>query len=481
MTMCAAAIFFTACTNELEENTLSSDALVLTVGDYPVFSEGLETRAVGTFDPGKTAWENGDKVLIRVSSNGSVTQYATLTYNGTTWTATPTLTRPTDNYTVNAWYAPAYEWGTNNTLTLISGGQAGTDEFLTTTSTTSSIDFSNATRNYSRLRFVSSTNTSLTVTLSNFNPAGGNATNNYRATLTTDSKGNAYLYGSWSSTPTLTVNADYLDNGELSKSLTSFIASKSYAVDTPKMINTIPSSWNGSTTNITGYYKLTADITLTENWTPIGNATTNTQEGRFIGTFDGNGHTIRNLTYSANTNDFGLFRVIGSNGVVRNLKLENCSISGSGDTYGGIVGTNYGTIENCHVSGSITGGNDVGGIVGSGRSPGLIIACSNSATINGTDNVGGIEGASNGTNMISCCNTGTVTGTTSYVGGISGWPRSSAKSTTCYFSAGNNNSFGTYTASWTQEVVNSMNVALQQNGYDYQYELDGGKPVINNP
>lgn len=73
MTMCIAAIVFTACTNELEESTVSADnVLVLTVGDYPTFGEGTDTR-VGTFDPGKTAWEEGDQILVRVSSNGSTT------------------------------------------------------------------------------------------------------------------------------------------------------------------------------------------------------------------------------------------------------------------------------------------------------------------------------------------------------------------------------------------------------------------------
>lgn len=408
MTMCAAAIFFTACTNELEENALSSEALVLTVGDYPAFSEGIETRTVGTFDPGKTVWENGDKVLVSVSSNGSATQYATLTYNGTTWTATPTLIRPTGNYTVNAWYAPAYEWGTNNTLTQISGGQAGTDEFLTTTSTTSSIDFSNATRNYSRLRFVSSTSTELIVTLSNFTPAGGNTTSNYNITLTTDSKGNAYLYGSWGANTSLTVKASYLDS-DISKNLSSAsAASKSYAVDTPKMISQASEliAWANSTTDIEGYYKLNNNISLSETWTPIGNATTDVASGRFVGTFDGNGYTISGLSCTnISTHNFGLFRAIGSNGVVRNLNLQNCNISGTGNYYGGIAANNFGMIENCHIlSGTITGNSYVGGIAGTCSITGnIILACSNASTVTGDNTVGGIAGNSNG-RIVACYN-----------------------------------------------------------------------------
>lgn len=430
MTMCAAAIFFTACTNELEENALSSEALVLTVGDYPAFSEGLETRAVGT-----TAWENGDKVLVSVNSNGSTTQYATLTYDGTTWTANPTLTRPSDTYTINAWYAPAYEWGTSNTPTLISGEQAGTDEFLTTTSATSSIDFSNATRNYSRLRFVSSTSTELTVTLSNFTPAGGTATCNYSTTLTTDDKGNAYLYGSWNASTSLTVKASYLDS-DISKNLSSAsAASKSYAVDIPKMISQADEliAWANSSTNIEGYYKLNNDIILSGTWTPIGAATTNNENGRFVGTFDGNGHTISGLSCTnISTDNFGLFRAIGSNGVVRNLNLQNCNISGTGSYYGGIAANNFGMIENCHIlSGKITGNSYVGGITGQLRSGGVAISCYNTKMVSGIGNRVDPIAPGNGSK------------------------------TSC---------FDYNTSDWSAAII-TMNAALQSAGYDYQYEI----------
>lgn len=478
ITMCIAAIAFAACTNELEENTLSSDALVLTVGDYPAFSEGLETRAVGTFDPGKTAWENGDKVLVRVSSNGSATQYATLTYNGTTWTVTPTLIRPTGNYTVNAWYAPAYEWGTNNTLTLISGEKAGTDEFLTTTSATSDIDFSNATRDYSRLRFVSSTNTELEITISSFTPAGQSSSqSNYTATLTTDSKGNAYLYGSWNASTSLTVKALYLDSGDISKNLSSASAtSKSYAVDTPKMISSIPDDWQGSTTDITGYYKLTQDITLPNGgWTAIGGSATNLrEEGRFRGTFDGGGHTISGLSGSCR----GLFNAIYGDGVVRNLTINNCNINNSSSNFvGAIAGINAGHIENCHVTGNITGGENVGGIVGYNTSSsvgnGTIVACSNSASITGSQYVGGIVG-DNRQVILSCTNSGTITG-------AGGAIASGGNTTSCYFSTGTNNGIGTQITNndWSSAIAD-MNAALQSAGYDYQWMLQNGMPVIEN-
>ena len=193
MTMCVAAIAFTACTNELEESTVPADnALVLTVDGFPAFQETTETRAVGTFDPGKTEWTSGDKVLVRVSSNGSTTQYATLTYENNTWTTNPTLTRPESAFTVEAWYAPAYSWSNNE----LSSTTPGTGEFLHIEQTGLSdrnvtINFSSVTRDYSRLRIVCSSGTNLSVSLTNFTPAGGDTAPSSYA-LTTDDKGNAY-------------------------------------------------------------------------------------------------------------------------------------------------------------------------------------------------------------------------------------------------------------------------------------------------
>ena len=85
-----AAMTFTSCTNDLEESLLPTETLVLTVGDYPAFQERTDTRAIGTFDPGKTAWASDDKVLVRITEGDNLTT-ATLTYNGSSWTADKTL------------------------------------------------------------------------------------------------------------------------------------------------------------------------------------------------------------------------------------------------------------------------------------------------------------------------------------------------------------------------------------------------------
>lgn len=480
MTMCAAAITFAACTNEMEESTMSTDALVLTVGDFPAFQETPETRAVGTFDPG-TEWKNNDKVLVRVtdSSNSSIT--ATLTYNGGTWSSDKVLTCPKETFTVEAWYAPAYAWSNNE----LSSNAPGTGEFFKKTLTglterNVEINFSDVTRNYSRLRFASSNLTELTVTMSNFTPAGDNTSSvtDYTATLTTDSKGNAYLYGSWNASTNLTVSAAYLTSPIVKTLSSASTPLKSYALDTPQLISAIPADWNNKSEDIKGYYRLTNNISLTEgNWTPIGTATSNSSSGKFAGTFDGAGYTISNLKCSGSERFIGLFRFIGDNGVVKNLNIENCNIVTSGDYVGGIAASSLGAIENCHVSGTISGGETVGGIIGYTQG-GIIVACSNSASITGSDDVGGITGDNRAT-LLSCFNTGTTSTANNYMGAICGWQRGSV--TSCYFSSGNNNGNGTYTTSWTQEIVNAMNATLQQNGYDYLYGLEGGKPVINNP
>lgn len=237
--MCVAAIAFAACTNELEENALSSEALVLTVGDYPTFGEGTNTR-IGTFDPGKTAWEEGDKVLVSVTSSSS-NQYATLTYENNTWTPSQTLTRPSDAYTINAWYAPAYEWS-NGTLSLLSGKQAGTDEFLAITSSDGTITFTTNDRRYSRLRIAGSPRTNLSVSLTDFTPAGSETMMQDYA-LTTDDKGNAYLYGTWTESSALDVT--YGSTSLVNKDgITPSVANTSYVVDASFTNVSNANSWN---------------------------------------------------------------------------------------------------------------------------------------------------------------------------------------------------------------------------------------------
>ena len=521
MTMCVAAIAFAACTNELEESTVPADnALVLTVDGFPAFQETTETRAVGTFDPGKTEWTSGDKVLVRVSSNGSTTQYATLTYENNTWTTNPTLTRPEGTFTVEAWYAPTYSWDSNGDMTT---SAAGTGEFLHQTLDNQSqrnieINFSDVVRDYSRLRIAGSSGTNLNVSLTDFTPAGSETTvQNY--TLTTDSKGNAYLYGMWTGSSNLDVT--YGSTSLVDKNITTAsVANTSYVVDAsftnisnPTTCDAIGNGTqdcpyillNGTqlndlatnnNANKGAQYKMAADIDLSQyssNWTPF----------TFSGTFDGNGHAITSFTYSGSTQNFGLFNQ--NSGIIKNLIIAECSITNTNTGTGGtaaIAYNNVGTIENCHVSGTI-GGYNVSGIAETNN--GSIIACSNSATLSGTYVCGISRNIENGATFIGCYNTGILNGSSGYTG-IWRIPLSTPTGTvttlSCYASVGdiynnpamftnnisscyylNNNVItdqgnGSTVADW-QTAIENMNSPLQSGGYNYRYEMGtGGLPVI---
>ena len=180
---------------------------------------------------------------------------------------------------------------------------------------------------------------------------------------------------------------------------------------------------------------LTADIDLTgTEWTPIP---------KFAGTFDGNGKTITGLTINQSaTDNVGLFASIEIEGTVKNLKLDDVDITANSNV-GAIAGENRGTIENCSVSGSVTGLSDnsfVGGIAGL-HIRGSITDCHSSATVEGKAYVGGIAGQNDamlGSAYITACySTGSVTAKMnsvnySYAGGVVGLNSNGAALTACY-------------------------------------------------
>ena len=163
---------------------------------------------------------------------------------------------------------------------------------------------------------------------------------------------------------------------------------------------------NGGKTDIN--ITLDKDIDLTgKGWTPIG---TN-YENRYKGTFDGRGHTIKGLTVTTNDQFVGLFGSIGNAGTVKNVMMEDVQITSnrSSGFAGGVAGYSDGTIENCSVSGSVSGTVYVGGVVGA-QIDGSITGCSSSATVKGTTDVGGVAGQTNGgATLTACYATGNVT------------------------------------------------------------------------
>ena len=196
---------------------------------------------------------------------------------------------------------------------------------------------------------------------------------------------------------------------------------------------------------------LAADITLTEPWTPVGTD----YQNPYTGTFDGNNHTIRGLTVKGSDEYAGLFGYIGSGGTVKNVKLEDVQITSDHQyaNVGGVAGINNGTIENCSVSGSVSGNstyNSVGGVVGY-QLGGSITGCSSSATVQGTGSVGGVAGQTNsGATLTACYSTGNVTlesnnSDNNYAGGVVG-SNSFSTLIACY-ATGNVTGTGTGTGS----------------------------------
>ena len=192
--------------------------------------------------------------------------------------------------------------------------------------------------------------------------------------------------------------------------------------------------------------KTDINITLTDNidltgidWTPIGID----YNHQYTGTFNGGGHTITGLTVTGSDQYVGLFGHIGSGGKVMNVKLEGVQIESDNETsaVGGVAGWSYGNIENCSVSGSVSGSgmNGVaGGVVGY-QTGGSITGCSSSATVKGVTYAGGVVGlADGGATLTACYAWGSVTGSgsgTVYVGGVTG-TNDVGTLTACYHAKG---------------------------------------------
>ena len=188
-------------------------------------------------------------------------------------------------------------------------------------------------------------------------------------------------------------------------------------------------------------WKLGINITLTDNidltgidWTPIGKD----DNKAYTGTFDGNGKTITGLTVTGSYKYAGLFGDIDENGTVKNVVLEGVQITSDNSSgyAGGVAGDSWGTIENCSVSGSVSGTTFAGGVVGS-QWGGSITGCNSSATVKGVIFAGGIAGATNsGASLTGCYATGDVTvendGTNnSHAGGVVGY-NGGCTLTACY-------------------------------------------------
>lgn len=233
-------IVMASCTSDIEEPTATTgkNNVQLVVGEFPAFGDS-QTRAIGTTDPGKTSWAEGDELLLEMTSNTYGTQYATFKYNGSNWElASGELSYKEDEGPTfpHVYYAPNYKWEAGE-LVLKEGKVAGTDEYIegnaniTPNGQAITVEFSKATRNYSRLRIATMPNKPITVDINQYTPAGSSDMKwdqNYA--LTSDEKGNAYLYGTFENNSEVTVKyrGATLKTHQFSKETEK---AKSYALD----------------------------------------------------------------------------------------------------------------------------------------------------------------------------------------------------------------------------------------------------------
>ena len=209
----AVAVIVTAsCSNDIDEalHPTGNGAIQFVVSDFPAFGESGPTRAIGTQDEGKTEWENGDQIIVTLTSQKYGEQAAALTYDGSSWSTEASLSYlENETPSVSVFYAPCYEVTEEGTMQLRSGMQLGMTEYLSGNyemeNGIMTITFEGAIRTYSRLRIATMPEATLTVTTTDFTPAGASSEATEAYTLTADEKGNAYLYGVFAEGATVSV------------------------------------------------------------------------------------------------------------------------------------------------------------------------------------------------------------------------------------------------------------------------------------
>ena len=547
-----------ACTQDeagfLPEGAEGTPIVFTATGLKPAATAIASTRA-----PVDRNWEGVQSVAVLM--NGMVK-----TYNATPSTANPTSTTLTstaphrwtnhNDITVTAWW-PYTEGETTLPAVKVKANQSAQKDFETSDLIVA--DGQTVTYGSPTLRFTHRTarvtivltdytEESMGVQLTGLSTEGGNpaeiipydkGSNTYTALVAPQSvaAGTAFITCTFTNGKTFVYKmknaTDWQAGGEYTYTV-SLAAAKdpgytiegngSYTVTSADGLINVAELVNGGKTDIN--ITLGKNIDLTgKGWTPIG---TN-YEKRYKGTFDGRGHTIKGLTVTTNDQFVGLFGYLDKAGTVKNVVMEGIQITSnhvlmSGNT-GGVVGYSWGTIENCSVSGSVSGTNCVGGVVGSQKA-GSIIGCSSSAIVKGTRYVGGVAGEKWGT-MTACYATGNVTLEINSPqdlsgGGVVGLNGGSTV-LACY-ATGNVNSKGSNTGNvhigglfgdnytvvtacyWKnnqeqgfdrnqhstapeatkvddsvvtwQKAVDVMNTALQNAGSKWRYELNGALPTL---
>ena len=555
--LAALALLLGACTQDevgfLPEGAEGTPIVFTATGLNPV-----ATATVGTRAPVDGNWEGVQSVAVLM--DGTVK-----TYNVTSSTADPTSATLTstdpyywtnhNNITVTAWW-PYTAGETTPPAVKVKANQSTQKDFegsdlivadgQTVTYGSPTLRFTHRT---ARVTIVLTDNTEglASVQLTGISTEGGNpdiivpydkGSNTYTAIVAPQSvaAGTAFITCTFTNGKTFVYKmknaTDWQAGGEYTYTVSLATArgyiiedDGSYTVYNADGLMNIAELVNGGKTDIN--ITLDKNIDLTgKAWTPIGTDYDNSYKG----TFDGGGHTITGLTFTTNDEFAGLFGWLNRAGTVKNVVMEGVQITSNqiyGGSIGGVVGSSWGTIENCSVSGNVSGTVYVGGVVGV-QIGGSITGCSSSATVKGTVDVGGVAGQTNssatltacyatgnviieinpkkniaggslvgmnaGISLLACYATGNVTSTGSstgqvHIGGFLG--NNYTTVTACYWKNNHEQGIGYKKAGTVTEVtkvdgtgvtwqkaVDAMNTALQNAGSEWRYELNGALPTL---
>ena len=552
--LAALALSLAACTQDeagfLPEGAEGTPIVFTATGLNPAAKAIAGTRA-----PADGNWEGVQSVAVLM--DGMVKTYDVTPSTADPTSATLTSTDPYywtnhNNITVTAWW-PYTEGETTPSAVKVKANQSARKDFegsdlivadgQTVTYGSPTLRFTHRTARVT-IVLTDYTEESMGVQLTGLSTEGGNpaeiipydkGSNTYTALVAPQSvaAGTAFITCTFTNGKTFVYKmknaTDWQAGGEYTYTV-SLAAAKdpgytiegngSYTVTSADGLMNVAELVNGGKTDIN--ITLDKNIDLTgKDWTPIGTSFDNS----YTGTFDGGGHTITGLTITTKDQFVGLFGYLNRAGTVKNVVMEGIQITSNhmfGNT-GGVAGFSWGTIENCSVSGSVSGTKCVGGVVGAQKA-GSITGCSSSATVKGTVDVGGVAGEkwgsmtacyatgnvtleidspknlsggglvgfNGGSSVLACYATGNVTSTGSstgnvHIGGFLGDNYTTV--TACYWKnnheqgIGYNNKVTEATkvdgtdVTW-QKAVDAMNTALQNAGSEWRYELNGALPTL---
>ena len=382
----ALSSLFASCSNELDEalQPANNGTLQFVVSDFPAFGKSGLTRAIGTQDEGKTAWENGDQIIVTLISQKYGEQAVALTYDGSSWSTEASLSYlENETPSVSVFYAPCYEVTEEGTMQLRSGMQLGMTEYLSGNyemeNGIMTITFEGAIRDYSRLRIATMPEATLTVTTTDFTPAGATEVATEAYTLTADDKGNAYIYGTFAEDATVSVKQgevtlkDYTFTAEKNPNGTEH--NKSYALDARPVIDLSQYS-EGETVEIIGNGRIIGDgneynltLNVADDATIVFEVgTSGVKLDGEITVADGKTLTLRIEGDAEHTVNGGISLGNSSNVIIEgDLTKENNKLTVTATDGNAGIGANNGvtagdiTIRNAHVDATGSGSSEVSG------------------------------------------------------------------------------------------------------------------------